>query len=66
MYKRQDKDVPVTVVFSDVPTDAWYAAAVNTLASLGIVNGVGNSQFAPDRPITRAEFTVIALSLIHI
>lgn len=56
-----DKDVPVTVVFSDVPTDAWYAAAVNTLASLGIVNGVGNSQFAPDRPITRAEFTVIAM-----
>ena len=56
-----EKDVPITVQFSDVPADAWYAAAVNTLASLGIVNGIGNNQFAPERQITRAEFTVIAM-----
>ena len=56
-----DKDVPVTVSFSDVPDDAWYATAVNTLASLGIVSGIGDGQFAPNRPITRAEFTVIAM-----
>ena len=56
-----EKDVPVTVQFSDVPADAWYATAVNTLASLGIVNGIGNNQFAPERQITRAEFTVIAM-----
>ena len=55
------KDVPITVQFSDVPADAWYATAVNTLASLGIVNGIGNNQFAPERQITRAEFTVIAM-----
>lgn len=56
-----NKDVPVTVNFSDVPDDAWYATAVNTLASLGIVNGIGNNQFAPDQLITRAQFTVIAM-----
>lgn len=56
-----DKDVPITVNFSDVPADAWYATAVNTLASLGLVEGVGNNEFAPDRAITRAEFTVIAM-----
>ena len=56
-----DKDVPITVNFSDVPADAWYATAVNTLASLGLVEGVGNNQFAPERAITRAEFTVIAM-----
>lgn len=56
-----DKNVPVTVTFSDVPADAWCATAVNTLASLGILNGVGDGKFAPDRPITRAEFTVIAM-----
>ena len=55
------KDVPITVQFSDVPADAWYATAVNTLASLGIVNGIGNNQFAPERQITRAEFTVISM-----
>lgn len=56
-----NKDVPVTVNFSDVPDDSWYATAVNTLASLGIVNGIGNNQFAPDQLITRAQFTVIAM-----
>lgn len=56
-----DKDVPITVSFSDVAPDAWYAEAVNTLGSLGIVAGIGNGQFAPDRAITRAEFTVIAM-----
>ena len=56
-----DKNVAITVTFSDVPADAWYADAVNTLASLGMITGVGNNQFEPDRSITRAEFTTIAM-----
>lgn len=56
-----DKDVPVTVSFDDVAADAWYADAVNKLASIGVIKGVGNNDFAPDRAITRAEFTVIAM-----
>ena len=56
-----DKEVPVTVSFQDVPADAWYADAVNTLASLGIITGVGDGHYEPDRAITRAEFTVIAM-----
>lgn len=56
-----EKNVPITVSFTDVPADAWYATAVNTLASLGIVNGIGDGQFAPERTITRSEFTVIAM-----
>ena len=56
-----DKEVPVTVSFQDVPADAWYADAVNTLASLGIITGVGDDRYEPDRAITRAEFTVIAM-----
>ena len=56
-----NKNVPITVSFTDVPATAWYADAVNVLASLGILTGYGNNQYAPDRPITRAEFTVIAM-----
>lgn len=56
-----DKEVPVTVRFRDVPETAWYKTAVDTLASLGIVNGTGNHTFTPERPITRAEFTAIAM-----
>lgn len=55
-----NKDVDITVNFTDVPADAWYGKAVHTLASLGIIAGIGNNQFAPNRTITRAEFTVIA------
>ncbi len=56
-----NQDVAITVTFDDVADDAWYAEAVNTLASLGIVEGVGNNQFDPERAITRAEFTTIAM-----
>ena len=61
-----EKDVPVTVSFTDVPADAWYAEAVNTLASLGVIKGIGNGQFAPNRTITRAEFTVIAMRFANV
>ena len=57
----RNKNVPITVSFTDVEDSAWYTTAVNTLASLGILRGVGNDQFAPERAITRAEFTVIAM-----
>ena len=56
-----EQEVPVTVHFDDVPDTAWYSKAVNTLGSLGIVAGIGDGQYAPERPITRAEFTVIAM-----
>lgn len=56
-----DKDVTQTVTFSDVPADAWYADAVNTLASIGILEGVGGDRFEPTRVITRAEFTAIGM-----
>lgn len=59
------RDVPITVHFSDVPDGAWYSRAVNTLASLGKVSGVGNGQFLPNQPITRAEFVTMAMGFAH-
>ena len=56
-----EQNVTITTSFSDVPADAWYATAVNTLASLGIIQGYGEGIFAPDETITRAEFTAIAM-----
>ena len=54
------KDVPITVQFEDVPENAWYTQAVNTLASMGMINGVGGDRYEPERAITRAEFSAIA------
>lgn len=48
--------------FADVPDNAWYAKAVNTLANLGIIKGYKDGTYAPDKAITRAEFTIIAVS----
>lgn len=56
-----DKEVKITTTFEDVPENAWYATPVNTLASLGIISGVGDNRFEPDRSITRAEFTALAM-----
>lgn len=56
-----NKNFAATVSFTDVAEDTWYADAVDTLASIGVIKGVGNDQFAPNRAITRAEFTVIAM-----
>lgn len=56
----REKNVTVTVRFTDVPDDAWYATAVNTLASFGILKGVGEDKYDPTRAISRAEFAAIA------
>lgn len=56
----REKNVTVTVQFTDVPDDAWYATAVNTLASLDILKGVGEDEYDPTRAISRAEFAAIA------
>ena len=61
----RDKNVTITKTFPDVPADAWYATAVNTLASLGMVTGDSNGNFRPNDPITRAEFCVVALAFAY-
>ena len=57
----RDKNVVITTSFTDVPDNRWFSKAVNTLASLGVLKGVGGNRFDPDAPITRAEFTAIAM-----
>ena len=57
----RNQNVTVTVSFEDVPDGRWYTDAVNTLASLGIIQGAGDGKFYPNSPITRAEFVAIAM-----
>ena len=55
----KNRDVETKSTFADVPDSLWCADAVNTLASLGIVNGITSETFAPNQPITRAQFVAI-------
>ena len=45
---------------SDVTRGQWFNHAISTLSSMGIVKGHNDGTFAPNAPITRAEFAAIA------
>jgi len=45
--------------FTDVKADSAYRPYIEWAYSKGIIQGIGNSQFAPDRAITREEIAVI-------
>lgn len=55
----RDKTVEQSASFTDVSSQAWYAEAVETLAAIGIIKGVGENSFQPMRSITRAEFAAV-------
>ncbi|MCL2392681.1 MAG: S-layer homology domain-containing protein [Oscillospiraceae bacterium] len=50
--------------FADVSAQAWYYDAVEWAARQGLVNGVGDGNFAPNRPITRGEMAVLLSNYI--
>ena len=50
-------------MFEDVKPGAWYAEAVQWAAEKGIVRGVDETHFAPDRPCTRAEVVTMLYRL---
>ncbi|QJD86696.1 S-layer homology domain-containing protein [Cohnella herbarum] len=45
--------------FADIPANHWAARALKVLAAKGIVTGISETEFKPDKPITRAEFTAL-------
>lgn len=42
-------------LFSDVPANAWYHAALDWAVEQGCVSGVGGGKFAPDGSVTREQ-----------
>lgn len=48
-----------TSKFTDVPADEWYSDAVLWAADKGIVNGVSETEFAPESNISREQLAVI-------
>ena len=50
--------------FSDVATDRWSNPFIEYCASMGIINGMGDGTFAPDAPVTAAQFAKLLLCAI--
>ena len=52
---------PTNATFPDVPADAWYAGYVSYLTRYGVAVGYTDGLFHGDEPISRAEFTAMAV-----
>ena len=65
-YRLYDGEYPAFTrrmsnsTFEDVKTDYWFYKEVETLYNIGIVDGTDEHKFAPDAPVSRAEFAVMA------
>ena len=55
-----------TVYFDDLEKSQWAEKAINTLAEKKIINGIGESKFAPDKPITREAFVRIIVNAFEL
>ena len=53
-------------LFNDIASKPWAADAINSLAQLGIINGVGNGKFDPDANCKRADFAIILVNVLGI
>lgn len=49
------RDFIMSYGFRDVPTDAWYADAVDWGATVGIIRGTSKTTFSPDDNVTREQ-----------
>lgn len=68
MYVEQET-ISNDTTFKDVPKTHWAYEAIEYLYNAGIVNGMGNSLFAPDALVTREQMVkmlVDSLPNIHI
>lgn len=56
---------PETPTFADAPADKWYYGAVEAAYQEGLIKGVGDGKFAPERTITREEMAAIVLRVLE-
>ncbi|KEO82775.1 S-layer homology domain-containing protein [Tumebacillus flagellatus] len=50
--------------YKDVTDDAWFAPALKSFSSVGLINGYPDGTFQPDNTVTRAEFLTILYNIV--
>lgn len=56
----------VNVEFTDITAEYEFAkTAIEKLAGLGIINGVGDNKYAPEQEFTRAQFCKIMVEILN-
>ena len=59
LYRMSGETAEAGSSFRDVPSSAYYAAAVSWASSKGIVNGTGADVFSPNASITREQLAAM-------
>ncbi|MEF2247862.1 beta-N-acetylglucosaminidase domain-containing protein [Paenibacillus sp. IITD108] len=54
------------IKFADVNADYWGRAAIEKAAAKGLVKGVGNGLYQPDKKVTRAQFVQMIVNAIKL
>ncbi|MBQ1372045.1 MAG: S-layer homology domain-containing protein, partial [Oscillospiraceae bacterium] len=54
-----------TAAFTDTPAGRWYTGAAAWAAGEGVVNGVGDGKFAPNRSISRQDLCTMVYRYLH-
>ncbi len=57
-YAQPEVDCPAAV-YTDVNTDDWYHEGIDFVTEHGLMDGVGNGLFRPDKPMTRAMLVTV-------
>ncbi len=52
------------VTFTDVANNFWGKELIDTAATKGLVNGMGNGIYEPNKDVTRAEFTQMLINAL--
>lgn len=65
LYRLDGAVVSATPSFSDVGEGSWYEDSVFWAKENNIVNGISETEFAPDAPITREQFATILYRYIQ-
>ena len=64
--KENINDNKDDIEFTDIRNVEWAEDAIKTLALKGVISGVGDNLFEPNRAVTRAEFLKMLLSALEL
>jgi len=59
LYRMNDSEEEFEQIFNDVSENEYYAIPITWASKNGIVNGVGNNIFAPNKSISREDLATI-------
>lgn len=61
--ETEETTKPETITFSDVKETDWFYKGVSYVVENGMMNGVGDNQFAPNAPLTREMLAVVLYNM---